>query len=130
MSPRRERAGAALAELVNHGAARDVALVCGSFRHELVAELAHAAPEIPRSVLFGAGWDVPGMVRTCRDLGAEYAHPCVRPIDASVVDGLHAASLRVMTPHTNDLAEAIRFVKLRVDVIASDDPRVLLALRS
>jgi glycerophosphoryl diester phosphodiesterase len=120
--------GAALADLVHGGAARDVALIAGSFRHALVTELRAAAPEVPRSILFGSGWDVPRMARACHDLGAEYAHPCFRPIDARVVDGLHAAALRVMTPHTNDVAEAREFVKIRVDIIASDDPRILLAL--
>jgi hypothetical protein len=33
-----------------------------------------------------------------------------------------------MTPHTNDASEAQRFASLGVDVIASDDPRVLQAL--
>jgi glycerophosphoryl diester phosphodiesterase len=120
--------GAALAGLVHRGAAREVNMIAGSFRHELVTELRAAAPEVPRSVLFADGWDVPGMVRVCRELGAEYAHPCFRPIDAAIVDGLHAAGLVVMTPHTNNLKEAREFVKIRVDIIASDDPRILLAL--
>jgi hypothetical protein len=34
-----------------------------------------------------------------------------------------------MTPHTNDAAEANRFAKIGADVIASDDPRILVALR-
>ncbi len=121
--------GNALAELVHAGAARNVRLIAGSFRHELVAEVRAAAPLIPCSVLFGAGWDVPSMVRACRELGAAYAHPCFRPIDAAVVDGLHAAGLVVMTPHTNDDAEARHFVNIHVDVIASDDPRILRPLR-
>ena len=36
--------------------------------------------------------------------------------------------LQVMTPHTNDPAEAERFVRLGVDLVASDDPRILAAL--
>jgi glycerophosphoryl diester phosphodiesterase len=121
--------GAALADLVHLGAARDVALIAGSFRHALVDELRAAAPEILRSILFGSGWDVSGMVRACGDLAATYAHPCFRPIDADIVRGLQAAKLLVMTPHTNDVAEARAFVKLRVDVVASDDPQILLTLR-
>jgi glycerophosphoryl diester phosphodiesterase len=122
--------GAALADLMHRGAAREVDLIVGSFRHELVAEVGAAAPEIARSILFPSGWDVPAMVSACHQLGAGYAHPCFRPIDTDIVDGLHAAGLTVMTPHTNDLAEARRFVNIHVDVIASDDPRVLLSLRS
>jgi glycerophosphoryl diester phosphodiesterase len=121
---------AALAELVHSGAARDVALIAGSVRHELVTELRAYASELPSSILFTAGWDVGGMVEACRSLGVTYAHPCFRPIDAGIVDGLHAAGLRVMTPHTNDASEAREFVKIHVDVIASDDPRILLALRN
>jgi len=120
--------GAALGDLIHSGAARDLTLIAGSFPHQLVTELRAAAPEIPRSILFASGWDVAGMVQACHDLGAEYAHPCFRPVDASIVDGLHAAGLRVMTPHTNNVAEAREFVKIRVDIIASDDPRILLAL--
>jgi len=122
--------GVALADLVHRGAARDVHVIAGSFRHELVTEVRAAAPEIPRSVLFGGAWDVPAMVRACRKLDAAYAHPCFRPIDAALVDGLHAAGLIVMTPHTNDASEARDFVNIRVDVIASDDPNVLLPLRT
>jgi hypothetical protein len=34
-----------------------------------------------------------------------------------------------MTPHTNDANEARQFVNIGVDVIASDDPRILIGLR-
>ncbi|MBV9602787.1 MAG: glycerophosphodiester phosphodiesterase [Chloroflexi bacterium] len=122
--------GAALADLIHSGAAHDVALIAGSFRHELVTELRAAAPEVPRSILFGPGWEVPGMLAACRELGAQFAHPCFRPIDATMVADLHAANLLVMTPHTNAVDEAHEFVKLHVDIIASDDPRILLELRS
>src|SRR5262249_27899814 len=108
--------GRALADLVNGGAAREVPLIAGSFKRELVADLRQAAPQIPSSILFGGVWDVPEMVAACRELGVQYAHPCFRPIDAPIVDGLHAAGLTVMTPHTNDAAEARRFVNIRVDV--------------
>jgi hypothetical protein len=30
-----------------------------------------------------------------------------------------------MTPHTNDASEAAYFAEIGVDVIASDDPRIL-----
>jgi glycerophosphoryl diester phosphodiesterase len=122
--------GDALARLVHSGAAHNVPLIAGSFRAELVAELRAAAPQIPSSILFGAdaSRDVGAMVRACQELGAVYAHPCFRPIEAALIDGLHAADLVVMTPHTNDIAEARRFVNIHVDVIASDDPRILRAL--
>jgi glycerophosphoryl diester phosphodiesterase len=122
--------GAALADLVRTRAARDVMLISGSFRLELVEELRRCAPDVPRSILFGDGWDVERMVAACRELGARYAHPCFRPVDAALVDALHAADLLVMTPHTNDAAEARRFANIHVDVIASDDPRILVALRA
>jgi hypothetical protein len=60
---------------------------------------------------------------------AAFAHPCFRPLDP-VVGPLHEAGLTVMSPHTNDTSEAIRFRELGVDVIASDDPRVLAPLRA
>jgi glycerophosphoryl diester phosphodiesterase len=121
---------AALVHLVRTGAARDVSLIVGSFRPELVAELRHYLPEIPCSVLFGSGWDLEGMTRSCHDLAVRYAHPCFRPVDAAMVGGLHQAGLAVMTPHTNDLSEARAFVNIGVDVVASDDPRILVRLRN
>ena len=69
------------------------------------------------------------MIAACRKLGAAYAHPCFRPIDAELIDNFHAAELKVMTPHTHDPVEARRFVNIGVDVIASDDPRILAPLR-
>jgi hypothetical protein len=39
---------------------------------------------------------------------------------------LTQAGLLVMTPHTNDAAEAGYFAAIGVDVIASDDPRIVL----
>jgi glycerophosphoryl diester phosphodiesterase len=118
------RTGLALAELVRSGAADGVKLISGSFLPSLVAELKAAAPEVPRSVLF-ARTSVEHMLTTCREVQATYAHPCFRPIDQAMVDTLHAAGLHVMTPHTNDAVEAQQFKALGVDVIASDDPRVL-----
>jgi glycerophosphoryl diester phosphodiesterase len=120
-----------LATCINAGAAQGVTLIAGSFRRELVAELRQAAPEVPSSILFGAGWDTAEMIAACHELGVTYAHPCVRPAGGwrPLVDALHAAGLQVMTPHTNDALEARYFAALGVEVIASDDPRVVLALR-
>jgi hypothetical protein len=47
-----------------------------------------------------------------------------------LIDALHVAGLVVMTPHTNVAAEACHFARMGVDVIASDDPRILVALAS
>jgi glycerophosphoryl diester phosphodiesterase len=124
-----DRTGAALGELVRAGAARDVPLIVGSEHLALVEEVRRAAPDVPRSILFRPGWDLPRMAAACREHAATYAHPCFRPVDAALVDGLHEAGLTVMTPHTNDPLEAREFVNIGVDVIASDDPRVLLPLR-
>jgi glycerophosphoryl diester phosphodiesterase len=119
--------GAALGELVRSGAAEGVELIGGSFRPQLVADLRAVAPLVPRSVLFGRCL-VESMIDTCATVGAGYAHPCFRPVDAAMVAALHGAGLRVMTPHTNDRAEALEFARIGVDVIASDDPRVLVDL--
>jgi glycerophosphoryl diester phosphodiesterase len=102
-------------------------LIGGSFSPALVAELRRAAPEIPRSVLFRR---VPSsaMIETCRAVGARYAHPCARPFTPAVIRRLHAAGLQVMTPHTNDPAEAERFREAGADLVASDDPQLLVAL--
>jgi glycerophosphoryl diester phosphodiesterase len=119
------RTGAALGELVRHGATDGVELISGSFETELVRELRAGAADVPRSVLFrrtGAA----EMIQTCAELGARYAHPCFRPLDAATVDALHAAGLLVMAPHTNDVAEARAFAALGIDVLATDDPRVLV----
>jgi len=123
------RTGAALGALLRTGAAAGVELISGSAVLDLVAELREAAPEVPRSILFTPGWRLDEMIAACRELGASYAHPCFRPIEPAMVDAFHAARLRVMTPHTNDAAEARRFAAMGVDVIASDDPRILAALK-
>jgi glycerophosphoryl diester phosphodiesterase len=123
-----ERTGQALGDLIRRGAARDVRLISGSFVLELVAELREAAPDVPRSILFQPGWEVQPMIDACRELGVSYAHPCFRPIEQAMIDAFHQAGLQVMTPHTNDPPEARRFAEMGVDVIASDDPRILRLL--
>jgi len=123
------RTGEALAELVNTGAAEGVTLIGGSFLPELVAELKRGAPEVPRSVLFSRT-TLDEMLRVCGELQTTYAHPCFRPVDKPMVDAFHAAGLLVMTPHTNDAAEARLFKDIGVDVIATDDPRVLAIPRA
>lgn len=102
-------------------------LIGGSFLPELVAQLRQAAPDVPRSVLFRRVATTT-MIDTCRAVAARYAHPCARPIGRGTIERLHAAGLLVMTPHTNSPAEAERFSRAGVDVIASDDPRLLSAL--
>jgi len=121
---------AALADLVRGGAAEDVRLVSGSEQVGLVRELQLYAPTVSRTILFRPGWDVEGMIAACREVEAAYAHPCFRPIGAALINAFHAADLLVMTPHTNDAAEARVFVNIGVDVIASDDPRILAPLRA
>jgi len=123
------RTGAALGELVRSGGALGIELIGGSFEPALVEELRERAPEVPRSVLFGQA-SAAAMIDACASVGARYAHPCFRPLDADLVDALHRAGLLVMAPHTNDAAEALAFADLGIDVLASDDPRVLLARSS
>jgi glycerophosphoryl diester phosphodiesterase len=120
----------ALGDLLRQGAARAVRLIAGSAVLELVAELRAAAPEVPRSILFPPVWEVQPMIAACHELGASYAHPCFRPVELSMIEAFHQAGLLVMTPHTNDRAEAEHFARIGVDVIASDDPRILLNLRA
>jgi glycerophosphoryl diester phosphodiesterase len=103
-------------------------LIGGSFSPALVAELRDAAPDVPRSVLFRRA-SVATMIKTCRAVGARYAHPCARPITPTSIAELHAAGLLVMTPHTNEPAEAERFYEAGTDLVASDDPRLLVALK-
>ncbi|MGI9145860.1 MAG: glycerophosphodiester phosphodiesterase [Chloroflexota bacterium] len=124
-----DRTAEALGKLIGQGAAEGVRLISGSAVLELVAELRLAAPEVPRSILFRPGWQVQSMIDVCGELGAAYAHPCFRPIQPAMVDAFHEANVLVMTPHTNDAAEAGYFAEIGVDVIASDDPRVLSSLR-
>lgn len=103
-------------------------LIAGSFDAGLVERLRAVAPDVERSVLFARpGLD--GVVETCRAVGARYAHLCARPVPREAIDVLHQAALRVMTPHTNDPDEARRFRDDGADMIASDDPRLLDALR-
>jgi glycerophosphoryl diester phosphodiesterase len=116
-----ERTGAALTDFFASGAARGVQVVVGSFEPALLAEL---RAEAPKSVLFEAT-SAKRMVAQCRRLDATYAHPCFRPLTAAIVHQLHLAGLRVMAPHTNDLAEAKQFAEIGIDVIATDDPRLL-----
>lgn len=104
-------------------------LIVGSFSPALVAEAREAAPRAPRSVLFRRA-PLPTMIDICRAVEARYAHPCWRPVTSAAIRRLHAAGLRVMTPHTNDPAEAARFRDAGADLVASDDPRLLVALGS
>lgn len=122
------RTGFALGQLVRTGAAEGVELVSGSFDAPLVEELRAAAPDVPRSVLFRQT-STGSMVETCRAVGATYAHPCFRPLDAPFVAALHDAGLLVMAPHTNDPVEARAFAEAGIDVLATDDPAVLTSLR-
>jgi glycerophosphoryl diester phosphodiesterase len=121
------RTGAALGALVRSGAAEGVEVISGSFVPPLVAELRVAAPEVPRTVLFRPT-PVAEMVAVCAAVGAVYAHPCFRPLDAALVGALHAAGLLVMAPHTNDPAEARAFAAAGIDVLATDDPAVLVGV--
>ncbi len=123
--------GAALGALLREVDLHDQRLIAGSFDLDLVAEVRAAAPPIPRSILFGTHWQgrTQAMIDACREVDATYAHPCFRPIDRELIDAFHAANLGVMTPHTNDADEARYFADIGVDIIASDDPRVLLPLR-
>jgi glycerophosphoryl diester phosphodiesterase len=120
------RTGAALGRLAGSGAADGVELISGSFDPTLVRELRGSAPDVPRSVLFSRTTTLK-MIEVCAAVGARYAHPCFRPLDGNVVDALHEAGLLVMAPHTNDPAEATAFAKIGIDVLATDDPRVLVA---
>jgi glycerophosphoryl diester phosphodiesterase len=119
------RTGGALGRLVRSGAAEGVELISGSFEPALVRELRDAAPGVPRSVLF-ARTATRTMIEVCAEVGARYAHPCFRPLDAAIVDALHDAGLLVMAPHTNDPREARAFAAVGIDVLATDDPRVLV----
>jgi len=118
------RTGAALGRLMASGGAVGVEVISGSFEPSLVDELRAAAPAVPRSVLFRPT-ETAAMLATCAAVGATYAHPCFRPLTPAIVDALHAAGLLVMAPHTNDPEEARAFAGLGIDVLASDDPRVL-----
>jgi glycerophosphoryl diester phosphodiesterase len=109
------------------GSAGAPEVIGGSFLPELVAELRRAAPDVPRSVLFRRV-AVTTMIEICRTHAARYAHPCARPIGRRTIVQLHAAGLLVMTPHTNNPAEAERFRRDGADLVASDDPRLLVAL--
>ena len=126
-----DRTGRALGDLLSSGATRDMRLIAGSAVLDLVGELRQYVPDVPRSILFTADWlgRTEAMIDACLDLGATYAHPCFRPIEQPLIDACHQSGLHVMTPHTNDPQEARRFAALGVDVIASDDPRILLPLR-
>ena len=91
-----------------------------------MAELRQAAPDVPRSILFGPGLATGGHDRRLPRAG-RHATP-TRASDRSSrrsIDAFHAAGLLVMTPHTNDAAEARYFAEIGVDVIASDDPRIV-----
>lgn len=123
-----ERTGAALGALVRAGGAEEVEVIAGSFELGLVTELVRVTRDVPRSILFHK-MDAAAMVEACASVGARYAHPCFRPLDRSVVDELHEAGLLVMAPHTNDPAEARTFAAAGIDVLATDDPSVLIGLR-
>jgi len=125
-----EHTGRGLGDLIRRRGADGVRLISGSANLALVAELRDAAPDVPRSILFMPGWQLQAMIDACHDLGVKYAHPCFRPIEPSLIDALHQAELLVMTPHTNDAGEARYFAEIGVDVIASDDPRIVTSLHT
>lgn len=116
--------GTALGRLVTGDATSGVRLIAGSVDTDLLEQVRAEAPTIPRSVLFRPT-PLPRMIDVCRAVGATYAHPCFRPVDRGMVDTFHDAGLQVMTPHSNDQAEVRGFAAIGVDVIASDDPRLL-----
>ncbi len=122
--------GAALGDLIRQGSAEGVSMISGSFTLELVDELRQNAPDVQRSILFNTTWRdrTAAMISACREYGVTYAHPCFRPIEPSLIEAMHQAGLLVMTPHTNDATEAWHFAEIGVDVIASDDPRILSSL--
>jgi glycerophosphoryl diester phosphodiesterase len=119
--------GAAFGQAVQR--TRPTALIVGSFSPSAVAEARRAAPSVPRSVLF-RDVSLATMIETCGAVDARYAHPCHRPITPGAIGRLHAAGLEVMTPHTNDPAEAERFRAAGADYVASDDPLLLARLGS
>ncbi len=123
-----DHTGRALGELIHRGTANSVQLISGSANLDLVAELRLAAPDVPRSILFTPGWELQAMIDACHDLGVKYAHPCFRPIEPALIAAFHQSGLLVMTPHTNDADEARYFAQIGVDVIASDDPRIVTPL--
>jgi glycerophosphoryl diester phosphodiesterase len=127
-----EGTGSALGALLAGGAGEGVELISGSAELKLVAELRRAAPHVESSILFTSGWTLEDMIDACKRHATRYAHPCFRPVRIEdwrpMVDALHAADLLIMTPHTNDAAEAHAFAAAGVDVIASDDPRILCGL--
>lgn len=127
-----DRTAIALGDLVRQGAAQGVALISGSAVLDLVAELRVAAPDVPRSILFTPDWRgrTAAMIEACHNLGVVYAHPCFRPIEPGLIDAFHQSQLLVMTPHTNDADEARYFAQIGVDVIASDDPRIVTPLQA
>jgi glycerophosphoryl diester phosphodiesterase len=126
-----ELKGPRTAEALGRLGQQGVRLISGSFNLDLVEELRQAAPDVPRSILFSAQWQgrPEAMIEACRELEVCYAHPCFRPIDPSLIRAFHDAGLRVMTPHTNEAVEARHFANIGVDVIASDDPRILTPLQ-
>lgn len=119
-----DRTGAALGTLARSGGCESVEVIGGSFVVPLVAELRDAAAAVPRSILFRRT-SVAAMRDACASVGATYAHPCFRPLDRALVEGLHESGLLVMAPHTNDRAEALSFATAGIDVLATDDPLVL-----
>ena len=67
-----------------------------------------------------------GIVTSYNDvLSAHQPFATFPEIIPTLIDALHTAGLLVMTPHTNDAAEAAYFARIGVDVIASDDPKIL-----
>ncbi len=126
-----DHTGRALGDLIRGGEAQGVQLISGSAALDLVAELRRAAPDVTRSILFSVDWRgrTEAMIAACHELGVTYAHPCFRPIEPALIDAFHLAELLVMTPHTNDADEARYFAQIGVDVIASDDPRIVTPLR-
>jgi len=102
-------------------APRSSRLVVSSFLPEVVLELRRLEPQLP------LGWicDRRRALPKWRELPCEVVIPHYRICDEQLVAAIHQAERRVFVWTVNRQAAIMRFAKMGVDAIISDDTRLL-----
>lgn len=114
---------ARVAEVVK--ASGHAAVTASSFDHHVLPEIAALVPEVDTAVLFTARPIDP--VRLARDAGARRLHPQWAFVTPDLLEGAHAAGLRVDTWTVNDVPEMARLAAAGVDGIITNFPDRLRA---
>lgn len=99
-------------------------LIISSFDHYVLKRFQELAPDYQLAVLADAVMlDLP---EYCRALKADYFHPCIDTCRQDVVEGCHAAGIKVNPWTVNGRSAWGRAMNIGVDGIVTDDPEDLM----